>query len=424
MTDRPSTRDRAAGTAGRVLRRLLPGILVLALCCAAGAPRSDSQQSLPAASADTTPLHTPPPASAYAGDAACAECHAAEAKTYFATAHYQDSSLASRKTILGNFTPGKNVLRTVNPNLIFAMIDAPDGFYQSAVNIADPQHLNGEAQKFDIVVGSGRHGQTFLYWKGDQLFELPVSYWTYTHEWINSPGYRDGQVDFNRPVEPRCLECHATTFQMTPPPLNRYDPKSLVLGIGCETCHGPGAEHVARERSAQPAAAGSAEIGIVNPARLSRDRQMDVCGLCHASPGLPMTPSLSFRPGDDLARYVKITPPAPGAPVDVHGNQVNALERSKCFTSGKLTCSTCHNVHVSQESAASFSVHCLSCHTVRACPRFKQLGESIRTRCVECHMPVGKSTAITSGLDGRMLQATMRTHRIAIYPAGQGGLGK
>lgn len=372
-------------------------------------------------SSSPAPLHTPPPASAYAGDAACAECHAAEAKTYFATAHDQDSSPAGRKTILGNFTPGKNVLRTVNPSLIFAMIDAPDGFYQSAVNIADPQHLSGEAQKFDIVIGSGRHGQSYLYWKSDQLFELPVSYWTYTHEWINSPGYHDGQVNFNRPAEPRCLECHATTFQMTPPPLNRYDPKSLVLGIGCETCHGPGAEHAAHERSAHPPAAGAPDIAIVNPARLSRDRQMDVCGLCHASPGVPITPSLSFRPGDDLARYVKIDAPPPGAPVDVHGNQVNALERSRCFTSGKLTCVTCHNVHKSQENAASFSVHCLACHTVQSCPRFKQLGETIRTRCVECHMPVGKSAAITSGLEGEVLQAKMRTHRIAIYPEAGAG---
>ncbi|HEY6445271.1 MAG TPA: multiheme c-type cytochrome [Acidobacteriaceae bacterium] len=366
--------------------------------------------------AQTASLHTPSPASAWAGDAACAECHAAEAKTYFATTHYSDSSPASQKTILGDFTTGKNVLRTSNPNLIFAMIAAPDGFYQSAVNISDPQHLTGDAEKFDIVVGSGRHGQSYLYWKGDDLFELPVSYWTYTHEWINSPGYVDGRADFQRPVEPRCLECHATTFQSTAPPSNRFDPRSLVLGIGCETCHGPGAAHVAIERSAHPPAAGSSQIAIVNPARLSRDRQMDVCGLCHASPGVPIAPSLSFRPGDDLARYVKITPPPPGAPVDVHGNQVNALERSKCFSSGKLTCSTCHNVHRSQESAASFSAHCLGCHSVHACPRFQQLGESIRTRCVECHMPVGKSTAITSGLEGRLLQAKMRTHRIAIYP--------
>ena len=131
-------------------------------------------------------------------------------------------ALPSKKTILGNFTPGKNVLRTPNPDLIFAMIAADDGFFQSAVDIHDPQNLTGRAEKFDVVVGSGRHGQTYLYWKGDELFELPVSYWTWTHAWINSPGYTDGGVHFNRPIEPRCLECHASWFESLAPPRNRY----------------------------------------------------------------------------------------------------------------------------------------------------------------------------------------------------------
>ncbi len=364
-------------------------------------------------------LHTPPPESAYAGDQACASCHQKEARTYLATPHYLDSTLASAKTILGSFTPGDNVVRTRNPNLIFAMIKDDDGFYQSAVDIADPQHLNGTAQKFDIVIGSGRHGQTYLYWNGDRLFELPVSYWTYTHKWMNSPGYIDGEVNFERPAPPRCLECHATRFDATPPPANRYKRDSLVLGIGCERCHGPGAEHVRLEKSAHPPAAGASDIAIVNPSHLTRDHQLDLCALCHASPGEPLAPAMSFQVGDSIADYVRIPEPAINAPPDVHGNQVAALRASKCFTSGKLTCSSCHNVHRTQEAAATFSVHCLECHTTHSCPRSKQIGEAIRTRCVECHMPVRKSNVITAGAQGEILQAQMRTHRIAIYPDAQ-----
>jgi hypothetical protein len=383
-------------------------VVALGLLCVPG----KSQQ----ASAPGPALHTPPPASAYAGDAACAECHAKEARTYAETPHARDSRLPDRKTILGNFTPGQNVLRTGNPNIIFAMIQAPDGFYQSSVNIADPQNLSGEAQRFDIVVGSGRRGQTYLYWKGDELFELPVSYWTYTHQWINSPGYPDGGVHFNRPIPPRCLECHATTFQTAGPPENKYLKDSLVLGIGCEKCHGPGAEHVARERSAHPPAAGSAETAIVNPARLIRDRQLDVCALCHAGAVDPIGPSMAFRPGDVATDYLKIVTPPPDAPVDVHGNQVNALKVSKCFTSGTLTCSTCHNVHETQQVADAFSVKCLRCHEARSCPRFRRLGQAIVGHCVACHMPEGESTVLTSTSRGELLQAIIRTHRIAVYP--------
>lgn len=391
----------------------MPAFL-LAICALIAVPAIVSQEPAPVAAKNSS-LDTPPPASAYAGDAACAACHAKEAKTYSATPHALDSSEASRKTILGNFTPGKNVVATPYRNLIFAMIAAPNAFYQSVVNISDPQNPTGRAERFDIVVGSGRHGQTYLYWKGDDLFELPVSYWGYTHAWINSPGYEDGGVHFDRPAMPRCLECHATRFDTAGPPPNRYVRSSLVLGIGCETCHGPGAEHVRREQSARPPVAGSAEIAIVNPARLARDRQMDLCGLCHAGPGEPLAPALSYRPGDVLAEYVKIDVPPANAPVDVHGNQVNALERSRCFTSGKLTCSTCHDVHRTQETAEAFSAKCLTCHAVRACGRYAQMGESLRGKCVGCHMPIGKSEALTSQLNGQVLQAEMRTHRIAVY---------
>jgi hypothetical protein len=370
----------------------------------------------PQTTASTASEKTAPAKSEYAGDATCAECHAAEAKTYFQTTHYHDSSVASAKTILGNFTTGENVLRTPNPDLIFAMIEAPDGFYQSAVDIKDPQHLKGRAERFDIVIGSGRRGQTYLYWKDDTLFELPVTYWTETKEWINSPGYIDGGVHFDRPIYPRCLECHANYFESQTPPPNRYTKDSLVLGIGCERCHGPGAEHVKREKSAKPPAAGSAEIAIVNPARLSHERQMDMCALCHAGAGEQLAPALSFRPGDAIADYVKITMPPPDAPVDVHGNQVQALEHSKCFTSGKLTCATCHNVHQTQEEANAFSKHCMTCHTVAACGRFKTMGESIRGKCIACHMPLGRSQALTSESSGQMLRAQLRTHRIAVYP--------
>jgi Cytochrome c554 and c-prime len=388
--------------------------LLLAATSLLAAPCAISQEQLPDAAGPAV-LHEPPPASAFAGDAACADCHEKEDRAFLSSPHHLDSAIATPKTVLGSFTPGRNIVRTKDPKLIFAMIAADDGFFQSGINIADPGNLKGIAERFDIVIGSGRRGQTYLYWKGDQLFELPIAYWTYTHEWINSPGYPDGQVHFNRPVIPRCLECHSTWFETLQIP-NIYRRENMILSIGCEKCHGPGQEHVERERSANPPAKGSPEEAIVNPARLSRQRQIDVCALCHAGLGDSLQPQLSYRPGDVLADYLKITPPPPNIPVDVHGNQVSALERSKCYSSGRMTCSTCHNVHEKQQNVDSFSVHCLECHDVRACGRFRQMGETIRTKCVECHMPEGQSKGLTSETEGHMLQAELRVHRIAIYP--------
>ncbi len=193
--------------------------------------------------------------------------------SYAATPHATDSSIANEKTILGDFNPQNAVLRTGNPNLAFVMLSTPDGFYQTAVNLSDPQHLNQTMKRFDIVIGSGRHGQTYLYWDEDQLYELPVSWWSYAHRWVDSPGYPDGVLHWDRPARPRCLECHANYFPTIAMP-SHYAKDSLVLGIGCERCHGPGALHVSRERSATPPAAGSPQLAIVNPAHLTRDQQI------------------------------------------------------------------------------------------------------------------------------------------------------
>ncbi len=394
---------------GRSRARKCGKCALLLLACIALGPVTIPQVS-PAPATDRTEA---PPPSAYAGDLTCIRCHRKESEFYSLTPHARDSAPASAKHIIGSFSPGRNVLHTSNPNLIVNMIAAPDGFYQSAVNLADPQ--SRLAQRFDIVIGSGRHGQTYLYWDGDQLFELPASYWTWNHEWVISPGFPAGQVHFDRAVVPRCLECHASYFTSLTPPLNRYSKESLVLGINCERCHGPGASHVTRERSASPPPSGSQDEAIVNPARLTRDRQLDLCALCHAGAVEPIRPSMTFLAGDKVDDYLAILPASPGAPPDVHGNQVSALEQSKCFTSGKMTCSTCHNVHEKQENADSFSQHCLTCHEMRACGEFSTLGSAIRTKCVACHMPLRESGKITSNSGGGTLHALLRAHQIRIY---------
>jgi hypothetical protein len=408
-------RVRALGR-GRAKARFL---LLLLGCLAVGAGVASQDAALPGgvpAGPSAGGRAEPPPPSAYAGDEACARCHRKEAEFYARTPHALDSAVADAKTIKGSFEPGHNVLRTTNPNIIVAMTQEPNGFFQSGINMADPNHPTGEAERMDIVIGSGRHGQSYLYWSDDQLFELPASYWTWNHDWVMSPGFPSDSVHFERPIVPRCLECHASYFTWLNPPANRFKKDSIVLGIGCERCHGPGARHVALERSATPPAAGSTDSAIVNPARLTHARQLDLCSLCHAGAVEPNGAPMRFLPGDKILDYLQIPRVKPGAPVDVHGNQVGALEASKCFSSGKMTCSTCHDVHRVQESADSFSGHCLTCHTIKACGRYKAIGEGIRSRCVDCHMPIQDSAKITPAKGERVLHALLRAHRIAVYP--------
>ena len=305
------------------------------------------------------------------------------------------------------------------------------GYFETAVFGKPPDEVK-QTERIDLVVGSGERGETYLYWKGDRLFQLPVSFWAPLEEWANSPGYRDGTADFDRPVVPRCLECHATYFSAIPSeaPANRYHKAGSVLGISCERCHGPGRGHVEFEKSATqraskaPAASvGSGEdksdaqnLEIVNPQKLSRDRQIDVCAECHAGLGEDRAPAFSFVPGQVLSEYLEVQPLEPNAKVDVHGNQVALLERSRCFQSStKITCNFCHDVHAPERSAASYSDRCLTCHKVESCGVYPKLGQEIAKNCIDCHMPVQDSNLIVSNVGGKQIKMRIRNHWIKVY---------
>jgi hypothetical protein len=356
----------------------------------------------------------PPPA--LVGDQVCGSCHADKLRSFHQTAHARTSTEPTADAIHGSFAAGANRLTTVNPNVSFTLEARNDGYFQTAhVRTSATEELT-RTERIDVVVGSGRKGQTYLYWDGDLLFELPVSYWTMLDGWVNSPGYTDGQPDFDRPIIPRCLECHASSFHNVPPPENRYVKTSLVLGISCEKCHGPGAEHVARFRSAAPPKLPS-DFAIVNPARLSRTRQLEVCALCHEGGGQSLVPPLSYTPGADLDKYLAFPEREANAPVDVHARQVLLLEKSRCFrASPTLTCVTCHDVHTPQRDAASFVARCLACHRIEDCRLFPQQGHRIDRGCVDCHMPLRTTAKIQSGIEGQTVQPKVRSHLIAIYP--------
>jgi hypothetical protein len=356
-------------------------------------------------------------AATYVGDDACAACHQDKVKSYHLTAHSMTSSLPDKNSIHGSFSPGSNILKTVDTNLFFQMDASGQGFSQTAFLRRSLTDTVYRKENFGVVIGSGRKGQTYLFWKGDDLFQLPISYWTEFHEWVNSPGYPDGSAIFTRPVSPRCLECHATSFKSLAPPVNHYEKSSLLLGINCEKCHGPGGEHVALYRSKSPPVSPT-NGAIINPARFSRDRQIDTCALCHAG-GNPResVPSLSFVPGDVLDKFIDLPKPAATAHVDVHGGHLQLLKRSRCFQSSTtMTCGTCHDVHLPQRELTSFAAKCLACHKVESCGKFSKLGHKIDTQCVVCHMPLQQTEQIISSANGTKLKPKVRNHQIAIYP--------
>jgi hypothetical protein len=184
----------------------------------------------------------------------------------------------------------------------------------------------------------------------------------------------------------------------------------VVLGISCERCHGPTAEHVEAMTKKDPGAS------IFRLATLSRERQIDVCAQCHGGRRFPLTAAFSYLPGEPLDNYYSHDQPNPEATVDVHGNQVALLQRSRCYqSSNNLVCSTCHDVHQRQRDAAAFSARCLECHRPQSCGEYRKFKDKIVSGCVDCHMPVQASNLIMSNSNGKQTRAMVRTHWIKVY---------
>jgi hypothetical protein len=332
----------------------------------------------PEKSADVTPRHDNP---GFVGPEQCQECHREKYQSFLATAHYKTSRPVNETTIDGSFEPGSNAFQTSDPNMSFEMIRKGDEFRQ-CVHFFDWSF----EVPMEIIMGSSKMAQTYLYWHKDGLYQHNVTHITDGNQWINSPGYIDGDAAYARPIPQRCLDCHMTYFDFRGK-TNRYTPGSLILGVTCERCHGPAKEHVDYHREHEEA---REAVGITHPGDLERQIQMEVCGQCHGGSGTLKGEALRFRPGDRLDDHYH--PPDDELDVknSVHtSNQLNRLSQSVCFQQSQMTCIDCHDPHHNERGNRKlFSKRCMTCHESESdCGFFPHDGVDFAENCVDCHMP-------------------------------------
>ncbi|HEX8952834.1 MAG TPA: cytochrome c3 family protein, partial [Polyangia bacterium] len=303
------------------------------------------------------------------------------------------------------------------------------------------------ARRLGMMTGS-HHMQAF--WipgeRGNEAIEFPFTYLFDDRRWVSRRDvflvgreYDKAPSIWNR----ICVECHVTGGQ---PRLDARSgvPESRVaeLGIACEACHGPAAQHVAANaspwRRTRLHGSSAADPTIVNPARLSPARAAEVCGQCH---GIACPPDgwrqdgIRYRPGQPLAERKQllrlatlgasacrqqIAADASFVPsrywrdgmVRVSGREYNGLVESPCFVRGQLTCLSCHSMHDSDPDwqlarGSEGNAACTQCHRAigeRLEAHTHHRSGSTGATCYNCHMP-----HTTYGL----LRA-MRSHQISV----------
>jgi tetratricopeptide (TPR) repeat protein len=178
-------------------------------------------------------------------------------------------------------------------------------------------------------------------------------------------------------------------------------------GIDCERCHGPGSLHVNERKKGEGVDVNtSIDPNIVNPRKLSWQRQIDLCQRCHLQ-GLNVLKEgkkfTDFKPGMRLSDVFEIYLPeyeGESASFDM-ANHSERFQMSQCFIQGNkeqldFTCISCHNPHVSVKVTGSevYNTACKNCHKVNVCKEDKIKLTKAGNNCVSCHMPATGSEDI------------------------------
>jgi hypothetical protein len=313
-----------------------------------------------------------PEPSPYVGAARCAPCHRDQERSYKPTRHNR------------TFHHGAGLLKLPLPD---RPLPDPD----------DPKVTHTIDREGDQIQVKTKAGDRVFNTVVEYAFGTPERYITmigrddqhdvralrlsYYHNaegsgWARTFGFPDdvelvrGQAVVVRDGVNRCLYCHVTQSRdfRDPPPETGVGPEAADSAIGCERCHGPGANHIAAMTRDFP------DRAIVNAGSANAAAINTQCAQCHV---VGSRAEIELDPGNPM--YIRSS----GA----------TLTSSRCYTEsgGGMSCLTCHNAHRDAEkSAAFYESKCLACHSQGALvPSGRRTTCSVNPTkdCLDCHMP-------------------------------------
>ena len=367
----------------------------------------------------------------YADPAVCAECHPDIAATYQKTGMGRSFRRIRTLKDIDWPAPGKPWHHAAS-DTFFEMVQRDGSWFQRRWQIGfDGKETNVDEKSVDYVLGSGNHAKTFLHLteKGT-LQELPLGWYAEKGGyWAMNPGYdRPDYAGSVRPIYYECMACH-NGYPKIPEGERRDVNQATYLqplpeGIDCQRCHGPGQNHV--DRAYEGAAAQVVRAAIVNPARLSPDRQMEVCLQCHLETSNEKLPHaivrfdrqpFSYVPGQPLDGYELIFDRAQGNLNNFEVAQAGyRLRESQCFfkSEGKLRCTSCHNPHDIPRGRAGHGS--LQPGLSRLPPKFDSIGYIINVWPTYERRPTALVAICPSGAPTTAVHVVMTEHLISRRP--------
>jgi len=352
------------------------------------------------------------------GAAACAKCHAVINHQWAGSLHGKMMRRATTESVEGDFSRGKVALHGSS-----YVVQHRDGKYyvtESELNNKATEHL------IDYTLGSKRIQHYLTTLPDGRVLILPTTWDNIAKKWVHVGDVQNPEEDASGPIQvwnKSCYSCHVSQADKNFDAQQlRYQTTWQDLGINCESCHGPGREHVAAEsgkNSSKGQSSGDANHAIINPAHLDAARSTMICAQCHSFRDVYVDgfkaganfydfflPVMEYRlPASENPAYW-----ADGRPRWL-SNEAIALWQSQCFLKGGATCTSCHTnphqVDVDRNAAlhTGSNALCTSCHKAIAANVSAHTHHQRNTSgssCVECHMP---PTVV--GIDGQFRDHSM-----------------
>lgn len=349
----------------------------------------------------------------FVGRQACASCHAEQDKLYQGSHHDRAMEEPSEATVLGDFA---TTFEADGVRWSFAV--RPEGYFVTTVGRDGKDHEYRVKYTFGVTPLQ----QYLVELPGGRLQSLRVC-------WDSRPGSAGGQRWFhlypgeriphsdelhwsgrNQTWNFMCAECHSTDlYKNFREDLSAYHTSFAEIDVSCESCHGPGAAHLAWAEAGASGADPSMGLPVslarakdidwsIDPATGSSkgattrraDPQSETCARCHSRRTRLLDPYQHGLPILDSHRVELLTQGLyhPDGQILDEVYVYGSFVQSKMYHRG-VTCSDCHDPHSARLRAPGNAL-CIRCHDAQKFDRpthHHHKDGSTGSQCVECHMP-------------------------------------
>ncbi|HWA75465.1 MAG TPA: cytochrome c3 family protein, partial [Polyangiaceae bacterium] len=384
-------------------------LFVILVQRAAGVPKSPTalgRSATPGPAAPPT-YSNPTPArerEAFVGSAACAACHRAQSDAYLGSHHQRalvtaNAGVAKTRFDGSHFTSklGGTTRFSLRDDAPFVTTQVPGG----KTATFPIRYVSGvwPLEQYVVATERGKLQSLGVAWDSRTAAESGAK-WFHVYD---TPGIAPSDpLFFTAPAQNWnhvCADCHSTLVERRyNPTTDSFDTRWAELSVGCEACHGPGAEHVRTATGGKAApfavrlkpSAPWSPSATGSPAPRSQDGvEVEVCAPCHSRRTPLKENFIASDPFLDSFEPDLLRPARYHADGQVEGEvyEWGSFLQSRMYRSG-VKCSDCHDPH-SGKLYAPDNTLCVRCH---APAHFDVEAHSHHSgpqapRCIDCHMP-------------------------------------